>query len=658
MNRSPAQDRLDPTDIAFYAVMALFALQLIAEFVEAIYSFGLLGVDIPPELVAVLLFLAPAVLLLGPRQASNRLALALAAFAIFSRLALPVVDTRGRLLVAGLGTAAFLLWLPAELAVLGRDRRPNAAISMAAGLAVSLALLNLMRAWFHGIDPSLAAGYQAITWVLGVSGVVLLAVRRPQPPVLQPPPGEGRFGRLALRAVGLMSCLALPYLAFAAPNVIARWVDASYPLTVALLGVALTAALAIAALRPAWLISIRRPVLAAWNGLFLAALLLTILPQQIVFPGNPAAYPLAGPPAMPWAVLPVAVLLLLSPVILVNLAQAARAIVDEVPSLRPLGAAFALGGLWLLVLVLGHVFTTVYDYIPVIGPLWRDRFWLVYALAAAGMLLPLLVWPARPAQPVRVPPGFAVVAGLLAVVAVGGAWVVASRPADPPVARPALRVVSYNIQQGYRNDGQRGHADQLALLRSLDADIIGLQESDTNRISGGNADLVRYFADELDMHSVYGPSPVAGTFGVALLSRTPIENPRTFFMASEGEQTAAIAAQVTANGKTRNIIVTHLGNGGPPIQQQQVLADAAGKKDVVLMGDFNFEPSTEQYALTTATLADSWLLKWPSGSDDQGNTPADRIDHIFVSPGTPILDARYVDSPASDHPLAWVDIGD
>jgi len=48
--------------------------------------------------------------------------------------------------------------------------------------------------------------------------------------------------------------------------------------------------------------------------------------------------------------------------------------------------------------------------------------------------------------------------------------------------------------------------------------LIGLQESDTNRISGGNSDIVRYFADRLDLYAYYGPKVVPGTFGIALLA--------------------------------------------------------------------------------------------------------------------------------------------
>ncbi|RPI52452.1 MAG: hypothetical protein EHM56_08400, partial [Chloroflexi bacterium] len=148
------------------------------------------------------------------------------------------------------------------------------------------------------------------------------------------------------------------------------------------------------------------------------------------------------------------------------------------------------------------------------------------------------------------------------------------------------------------------------------------------------------------------------TFGIALLSRYPIENPRTFYMYSEGEQTAAIEAQVTVGGRTFNVFVTHLGNGGPIVQQEAVLEEVRGKENVILMGDLNFRPGTEQYRLTAGMLADSWLVRWPQGTESQGIDPARRIDHILVSPGTNVVESRYLAGPQSDHPammtaIAW-----
>jgi endonuclease/exonuclease/phosphatase family metal-dependent hydrolase len=121
-------------------------------------------------------------------------------------------------------------------------------------------------------------------------------------------------------------------------------------------------------------------------------------------------------------------------------------------------------------------------------------------------------------------------------------------------------------------------------------------------------------------------------------------------MYSQGEQTATIRAQIEVDGVQYNLFVTHLGNGGPMVQQEAILAEAAGLENVILMGDFNFRPDTEQYQHTVALLDDAWLSFWPGGDDGSGIDPEKRIDHIFLSPYLEILDARFNTKPEADHP--------
>ena len=199
------------------------------------------------------------------------------------------------------------------------------------------------------------------------------------------------------------------------------------------------------------------------------------------------------------------------------------------------------------------------------------------------------------------------------------------------------------------------------MIRSQDPDVVGLVENDTNRIANGNADVVRYFADRLDMYSYYGPETVVGTFGVALLSKYPIEQARTVYHYSAREQEATVEAQITVGGRTFNVYVTHLASEDKDenlAQMIEILEMVQGKENVILLGDFNFRPDTPQYGLATETLDDSWLLRWPEGTIEQGIDPTRRIDHIFVSPGTQVADSRYLPSTESDHPamvstLTW-----
>ncbi|MFX0173773.1 MAG: endonuclease/exonuclease/phosphatase family protein, partial [Candidatus Hodarchaeota archaeon] len=190
-------------------------------------------------------------------------------------------------------------------------------------------------------------------------------------------------------------------------------------------------------------------------------------------------------------------------------------------------------------------------------------------------------------------------------------------------------------------------------------DIIGLQECDISRIAGGNADIVRYFANKLRMYSYYGPKTVTGTFGIALLSKYPIKNPRIFFMYSKGEQTATIEAQIQVETSIYNVYVTHLGNDGPLVQQEAIVNEIIDKNNVILIGDFNFWSNTPQYNLTTQTLNDSWLYASTADIvylDELEYNISRRIDHIFVSPGTSVSECHYIISIESDHPALWVKI--
>ena len=429
---------------------------------------------------------------------------------------------------------------------------------------------------------------------------------------------------------------------------IARWTGASYPAILIALVLAIGLFAALGAVRTWRLTELGRALLWAWNAAFVLALAVTLLIHQIRFPVAASAYPIYAPDVPLVGQIPLFVMLLLAPVIFVDFALYVRAVATATPSRRALGGAFTLSALYWVVMIFAHVFTTVYDYIPVIGPAFRDRFWVVYLIAGLGLALPQLAVRKEPLS-WRLSPVWAAGVAVLGLGIVVGVLVTQAQPDHAPPG-PALTVLTYNIQQGYGEDGQQGADRQLALLRAADADLIGLQESDTNRIAGGNADLVRYFANALDMHVAYGPTTVAGTFGIALLSKYPIETPRTFYMHSVGEQTATIQARITVGGEAVNVFVTHLGNGGPLVQQEAILRVVGGQDDVILIGDFNFRPDTEQYALTVAVLDDAWLRRWPEGVDDQGVRPDRRIDHVFISPTFDVEEIRYLDSPASDHP--------
>ncbi|MHB0989127.1 MAG: endonuclease/exonuclease/phosphatase family protein [Bellilinea sp.] len=636
----------------FFSLTFLIFFQLTSDFIESIYTFGLLGTDIPPEIVSIVFFFSPLALLFFRRRLPLRAALVLTGVAALLRGVEVVLDPGGKMLASGLGVGILLIAFPILLSHL-TPKAPVSALEMGTGLTSALSISVLLRTQGAGSDISLLIPW--ISWLLYalLIGLAVVLMREEIGPETEEDTVKPRFCPAAALSTGFLGALLMLYFAFTSPTVLSRWSSVDYRLILLTIGAAWSIFSAL--LTGGRVLQVSRPFLAGWNVLFLLAGTMAILINQVRFPTDASSFPLYQP-GLPWpAQIPLFAFLLLSPVILLDFILLAGEFAWLRPTTRQLAGGFTIAALAFLVVVLAQVFTTVYDYIPVVGPGFRDRFGSVFLLTGLALTIPLF-WARQRTfpgpQPVQRQLFLPLVVTALVLSIVSA---VLTEPKPEVTRKPAsLRVVSYNLQQGYNQDGQRAYQQQLEVIRSLQPDLVGLQESDVARFSGGNADLVRTLANGLNMYAYYGPKTVTGTFGIALLSRYPLENPQTFFMYSVGEQTAAISAQVTVDNVPYHILVTHLGNDGPIIQQQQVLQELAGKQNVIAMGDFNFRPATEQYALTTQVLDNAWVL---AGSPLTAELDPERlIDHVFVSPGTKVKSAEYIVSPVSDHPGLLVEI--
>lgn len=647
--------------IAAFAAFLFIFLHLLTSLVEATYSFGLLSVDIPPEVVFVLFLLAPLLLLIYPRVLDGKTGLVFtrvtSGLAMICWFAGLMQDTRWKMILCGLGVGAALLALPGLL----RHARVPAALPLPFGamLAVAALVSIALRSINSGNDIFL---YPDFFLVLLAGFIALEAVGLNRWIPDEPPP-EGQeganqpvvnrlgFWRTGLVCLGLFSALALVYTAFFAPAVIARWTEGSYPWITALAAAPLLLLLA------AWpfLERLLTPrIVLAWNLLFAITLALAISLYSVSFPCCVEGFPFdQTAPGLPGQVA-VFAMMLLHPVIYLDFGLLVKNLGK--PSLPTLAGGFAIGAVYLALLIFAQVFTTVYDYIPVVGPWFRDRFALVTAFPAFVLALSSFAVKREKAEflPAYRRWGWGFLLGLLVVSSILALGLAPARFA-PALEKNTVRVLTYNIQQGYNSSGRKSFDQQLEVLRSQNPDIIGLQETDTARIAGGNSDVVRYFTERLHMYSYYGPRTTTGTFGIALLSRFPIQDARTFFMYSEGEQTAAIQARIVVNGKPFTVLVTHLGNGGPLIQQQQVLQRLAGQQNIIAMGDFNFRSDTEAYRQTITTLQDGWLAS-EQQQVPEGEDATRRIDHIFLSPGTRVRSATYLPEGPSDHPGMVIEI--
>jgi endonuclease/exonuclease/phosphatase family metal-dependent hydrolase len=642
--------RTKTPETILFSILFLFFLQSLSDFIEAIYAFGLLVTAFTIEVASIVLLFTPLLLLLIRRPPSKSLLLGLSYVAILARLLEPMLSPSGKLVACGISVGAFMMFFPALL----HNRLYVRGWQIGNGLAIAVSLSIFFRTANSSLDISVSGMFQIISWLLAILAASLLWRTELLSPQDVSTTRVASSMRLTGLSIGLGSVILIIYFAFASPAVIARWTGISYPTILALLvaGLMVGSWLLNSGRFSAWL---TQPMLLGWNLLFIFMLVLTILPHQITFPSNPNSYPFDAPAASPLAAVFLFLMLLLFPILFIDFMLFARQISLEKPSLHQIGGSFTVAALFFLVMVFFHVFTSIYDYAPVVGPHFRDRFWIVYLLAGLGMGLPMWLvrqetYPLGKSE-ISIPftPILLGVSALLSLIAL---YLTTPRPAAIQSATQ-LKIMTYNIQQGFDMEGNKNLEGQLAVIQKVNPDILGLQESDTARVANGNVDAVRYIADHLNMYSYYGPKTTTGTFGIALLSKYPIQNPTTFFMYSVGEQTATIHAEITIASKTFQVFVTHLGNGGPMLQLEDMLIRIRDLGNVIAMGDFNFEPTTDQYALMTETLADSWLLKWPDGKDIPEISTDKRIDHIFVSPGITILESEYAVNPASDHPYMY-----
>jgi endonuclease/exonuclease/phosphatase family metal-dependent hydrolase len=655
------------SELALISIIFLFFLELIADFVEAVYALCLLTLSLNENVLTVLFLFSPVLLIFfRSKGSSNFLFLLLGELLVLCRVleSLFVNITQLKMIFAGLGVGCFLMLFPLMLyRSSNRDERETS-ITLGVGLTIALMISILFRVFGNTIDISTHDIFQIIGWILAIIASFMLIGHYIK--------AEGEFKekisdsdipsesitswKQVLQILGLISILILLYFAFSSPTGISRWTEGNYLVITTIIMLVLTILTMILLYNRDILNKVNLWMIWVINGVFVLSLLLTIVLHQVPFPPSETSYPLNVPPTTILHDLILLVMLVTSPTLIISFILFSRQIMKFKPTILRLSGNFAIASFFLILMIFSHVFTTVYDYIPEIGPFFRDKFWFVHFLVGLGIILPILLVNEKdlifkqPITNIQVNLK-ALLIGMITFSSIIGLIMTSPYPSSPEGS--SLKVLTYNIRQGYSEDGIKNFDGQLEILKQVDADVIGLQESDPARISGGNCDPVRYFANQLNLHSYYGPKTVTGTFGIALLSKYPIKSAKTFFMYSIGEQTACIMAQIEVGTTTFNVLVTHLGNDGPIIQQEQILDEVTGKNNVILIGDFNFRPYTEQYNRTIAVLDDSWTVRWPSWVDDADYNASMKIDHIFVSLGTAIEDTRIIESMASDHPAVW-----
>ena len=139
------------------------------------------------------------------------------------------------------------------------------------------------------------------------------------------------------------------------------------------------------------------------------------------------------------------------------------------------------------------------------------------------------------------------------------------------------------------------------LIKDLELDILGLLESDLQRIIMGNRDVTQFLAEDLGMYVDYGPGPNKHTWGAALLSKFPIINSTHHLLPSPvGELAPAIYATIDAYGTLVDVYVFHSGQEEDPEDrrlQTEYLSNLMGQSNrpSILLSYLDVKPGEGNY---------------------------------------------------------------
>lgn len=230
----------------------------------------------------------------------------------------------------------------------------------------------------------------------------------------------------------------------------------------------------------------------------------------------------------------------------------------------------------------------------------------------------------------------------------------------------SLSVLTYNIYHGespYKK-GQSNQEEVSTLIKNLDPDVVFLQEVDsmTNRTAtfsnGKKVDIARalggvtnrngYFAKAIDFSD--------GGYGEGILTKNPSEIIRLSLPVPSGGEGRALIGVKDESGKKKLILAgTHLCHQHVANRMAQLGAIVAyyekEKLPMVLAGDFNFRPDSEEYQFITKHFYDMAVIAGHPENTYPSEGPKNRIDYIFLSKNHrwKVKEIKTLQSLASDH---------
>lgn len=234
-----------------------------------------------------------------------------------------------------------------------------------------------------------------------------------------------------------------------------------------------------------------------------------------------------------------------------------------------------------------------------------------------------------------------------------------------------LRVLSYNVHHCEGVDGKLDVERIAGVIRSVEPDIVALQEVDESVARSGSVDQPQQLARLTEMHVVFGANiPLqGGRYGNAILSRFPVASHRNHLLPNiDGSEQRGVIEAIIAGPPpiySFGFLATHLdyrSDERERIASTEVINDLLSKQSssgAILAGDMNAVADSE----TMKRLSSVWTIT----NEDPLHTipvkaPTKQIDFILYAPPAKwrAIETRVLDeATASDHRaifsvLEWV----
>jgi endonuclease/exonuclease/phosphatase family metal-dependent hydrolase len=224
-------------------------------------------------------------------------------------------------------------------------------------------------------------------------------------------------------------------------------------------------------------------------------------------------------------------------------------------------------------------------------------------------------------------------------------------------AQATLRIAAYNIKHGEGLDGVVALERAADVLRSLDADVITLQEIDRGVARTEGVDQARRLGELLGMSAHFGDfMPYqGGEYGMAVLTRLPVLSVTNHRLPDGEEPRSALEVRVAVgpDGRPVSVVGIHLYmTPEERLAQAQALNEAlAESTPVVLAGDFN---SRRGDRILRFLAESDWFVVDKRGPFETfpADEPAREIDFVMLRPAAAfeVVEHTVVDERlASDH---------